>query len=222
MAQPPFRAVIFDLDGTLTDPFEGIARSVAHALGRLGLPAPDDLALRAWIGPPLRDSFMAYLGDDDLAAQAVDLYRQRYGSLGLYENLLFPGIPALLADLRAAGVRLFVATSKLRAPAEAILAHFGLAPSFEAVAAPGPSDSAQKAELIAGLLPRLGADREGAVMVGDTTFDILGARAHGLPCIAVGYGYGDPADLAAAAPLAHAATVEELRARLLGTGGARP
>lgn len=215
MSQPRFRAVLFDLDGTLTDPFVGIARSVAYAFERLGRPAPADDELRMWIGPPLLGSFQAYLKDEALASAALALYRERYTTVGLYENVVYPGIPELLGDLQAAGVRLFVATSKIRGPTEGILAHFGLAGYFEAVGAPDPSDSAHKAEVIAALLPILGADRNNAVMVGDTTFDIEGARANGLPCISVGYGYGPPDRLRAAEPLAYAASVPELRELLL-------
>jgi len=215
MSQPRFAAVLFDLDGTLTDPFEGITRSAAYAFERIGRPTPDDDALRAWIGPPLRDSFRAHLGDEALAAAAVAFYRERYGTIGMYENVLYPGVIELLENLRAAGTRLFVATSKIRGPAEGILAHFGLLHFFEAVAAPEPSDTAHKAEVIAGLLPVLGADRARAVMVGDTTFDILGARANDLPCIAVGYGYGPPNLLRAAEPFAYAATVADVRKLLL-------
>lgn len=215
MSQPRYPAVLFDLDGTLTDPFEGIARSAAYAFERVGRPAPDHEALRAWIGPPLRDSFLDYLGDPALADLAVAHYRERYGAAGMYENAVYPGIPALLADLRAAGVRLFVATSKIRVPTEGILAHFGLAGYFEAVSAPSPADSAHKAEVIAALLPALGPHRQAAVMVGDTTFDIVGARANAMPCIAVGYGYGPPNLLRAAEPLAIASTVPELREMLL-------
>jgi phosphoglycolate phosphatase len=215
MIEPSFSAMLFDLDGTLTDPFEGIARCLAYALERVDHPLPADADLRAWIGPPLRDSFLALLGDEELAERALLAYRERYLRIGMYENTVYPGIPELLAELRGAGLRLFVATSKIRGPTEGILAHFGLARFFEAVGAPAPADRAHKAEVIASLLPALGADRASAVMVGDTTFDILGARAHELPCIAVGYGYGPPDLLRAAEPLAYASSVPELRKLLL-------
>lgn len=216
MSVPRYPAVLFDLDGTLTDPFEGIARSVAHAMGALGLPTPSDEELRAWVGPPLRDSFMRHLGDERLADEAVARYRERYGVTGLYENRLYPGIAELLGALQAAGVRLFVATSKIRAPTEAILEHFGLAPFFEAVGAPDPTDRAHKAEVIASLRSRVGADSWGrAVMVGDTIYDVEGARANGLGCIAVSYGFGRREELAATRPLSIAASVAELEDLLL-------
>lgn len=211
---PAYRAVLFDLDGTLTDPYIGIARSVEYALERLGRPLPDEQFMRSVIGPPLRDSFVSLLGEED-ADVAVRIYRERYLTIGLYENTVFPGIPELLADLRAAGCRLFVATSKLIDPTHVILEYFALAQYFEAVSgATLDGRIAHKADVIAALLPAIGADLTGAVMVGDTPYDVLGARRHGLPCIAVSYGFGELRDLHAAEPLAHAATVEELRGML--------
>lgn len=215
MSTSHFTAVLFDLDGTLTDPFEGIVRCVAYALegSAFAPPSPDEL--RSWVGPPLRDSFLRHLGDAALADAAVARYRERYLSDGMYENRLYPGIPELLGELRAAGARLFVATSKIRRPAEGILAHFGLAGYFEAVAAPDPSDKAHKAEVIASLRARVGADWGRAVMVGDTRYDVEGARANDLPCIAVSYGYGTVASLEAAGAAAIAHSVDELRGSLL-------
>lgn len=220
MRQLAYPAVLFDLDGTLTDPFEGVTRSVAYALEPLGRPSPTPELLRAWVGPPLRDSFLRYLGDEALADEALARYRERYLVDGMYENRLYAGIPALLAALRAAGTRLFVATSKIRRPAEGILAHFALAEFFEAVAAPEPSDHAHKAEVIASLRSVIGADWERALMVGDTVYDIEGARANGLPCVAVSYGYGELATLEAARPIAIAHSVAALHALLVDQRGA--
>jgi phosphoglycolate phosphatase len=215
MRKLPYRAVLFDLDGTLTDPIVGIRRSVAYAAERVARPGPDDLALRTWVGPPLRDSFLRHLADDALADAAMAAYRERYATHGMFENEVYPGIPELLAGLRAAGVRLFIATSKIRVPTEGILAHFGLTPFFEAVGAPEPHDSAEKAEVIASLRAVIGADWEAAVMVGDTAYDVLGARANGLACISVAYGYGTREALEAVEPLAIADSVAELEGLLL-------
>jgi phosphoglycolate phosphatase len=215
MRQLPYRAVLFDLDGTLTDPIVGIQRSVAYAAERVARPSPDEAALRAWVGPPLRDSFLRHLTDAALADAAVAAYRERYVTHGMYENEVYPGIPELLAALRAAGARLFVATSKIRVPTEGILAHFGLAAFFEAVGAPEPHDTADKAEVIASLRETIGADWGAAVMVGDTPYDVLGARSNGLGCIAVGYGYGTREALEAARPLAIADSVASLGELLL-------
>ncbi|WP_298820941.1 HAD hydrolase-like protein [Chloroflexus sp.] len=211
-----FRAILFDLDGTLTEPFTGIARSVNYALAQIGHPPLSDAELRDWIGPPLHASFERVLGDPALADQAVAHYRQRYWEIGMFENTVFPGIPELLRDLQAAGIRLFVATSKIRPPTERILAHFGLQSFFEAIAAVDPDDrDGNKAMVIATLLPQLGADRPWTVMVGDTIYDISGARSHRMPCIAVTYGYGAYQDLYLAAPLALARSVEALRELVL-------
>jgi phosphoglycolate phosphatase len=215
MRQPPYRAVLFDLDGTLTDPIVGIQRSVAYAAERVARPSPDEAALRTWVGPPLRDSFLRHLTDAALADAAVVAYRERYATHGMYENEVYPGIPELLAGLRAAGVRLFIATSKIRRPTEGILAHFGLAHFFEAVGAPEPHDTADKAEVIASLRAVVGADWETAVMVGDTPYDVIGARANGLACISVTYGYGTREALEAVQPLALAHSVAELAELLL-------
>lgn len=213
----PYPVVLFDLDGTLTDPYEGIARSVQYALERLDRPLPDERFMRSVIGPPLRDSFVQLLGED-LADEAVRIYRERYLSIGLYENSVFPGIPELLADLRAAGSRLFVATSKLIEPTHVILEHFALAQYFEGVSgATLDGRIARKADVIGALLPHIGADRTRAVMVGDTPYDVYGARSHGLPCIAVGYGFGEATELSAAEPFAEAATVHDVRRLLFAT-----
>ncbi len=215
---PTYPAVLFDLDGTLTDPYEGIARSVNYALERLGYPLPDERFMRSVIGPPLRDSFVHLLGEEQ-ADEAVRVYRERYLTIGLYENTVYAGIPELLADLRATGCRLFVATSKLIEPTHVILEHFGLTQYFAGVSgATLDGRIARKADVIAALLPQIGADRDQTVMVGDTPYDVLGARSHGLHCIAVSYGFGEIEELRAAEPFAHAPTVADLRRILLGEG----
>jgi phosphoglycolate phosphatase len=213
MSYPRYPAVLFDLDGTLTDPYVGITTTFLHALGGLGQPLPDEETLRSWIGPPLQETFRSYLGDEALALRGVALYRERYRALGMYENRVYDGIPELLAALRAGGPRLFVATSKLIGPAEGIIAHFDLAPFFDGVVGATPDERiANKTQVIAATLDLLTpVERAGCVMVGDTVYDIEGARANGVPCIAVSYGYGTLASLEAAGPLAIAHSVEELR-----------
>ena len=123
---------LFDLDGTLTDPKAEITRCIQHALEKLGEPVPGGDALTWMIGPPLLGSFARVVGEAR-AAEALRLYRERFGPIGLFENEVYPGIPALLARLQSRGVRLFVATSKPRVFAERILDHFGLSPFFEAI-----------------------------------------------------------------------------------------
>ncbi|PDW04490.1 HAD hydrolase-like protein [Candidatus Viridilinea mediisalina] len=219
MAISSYTAVLFDLDGTLTDPYTGISRTFLHTLSTLGQPLPDEATLRAWIGPPLHHTFRDHLNDEALAAEAVRVYRERYARLGMYENQVYPGIPELLTRLRSAGVTLYVATSKLIGPAQGILDHFALSPFFQGVVGATPDERlSTKSEVIAAVLTMLNpAARSNCVLVGDTTYDIEGARACNIPCIAVSYGYGTLSDLQAAQPLAIAHSVEELGSFLFDT-----
>jgi phosphoglycolate phosphatase len=217
MSYARYPAVLFDLDGTLTDPYVGITTTFRHALTAMGFPLPDDETMRTWIGPPLQDTFRIYLGDAALVPQAVTIYRARYREFGMYENRVYDGIPELLTALRGAGAKLYVATSKLIGPATGIIEHFGLAPFFDGVVGSTPDERiTSKAEVIAATLDLLTpAERASCVMVGDTAYDVEGARANAVPCIAVSYGYGTLASLEAAAPDALAHSVEELGALLL-------
>src|SRR5262245_28177263 len=149
------RAFLFDLDGTLTDPRVGIVGSLRHALDRLGRPCPDEDVLAACIGPPLRRSFATLLDTRDgaLIEEAIRLYRERFGVVGLFENRVYDGVPEMLERLR--GGRLLVATSKMAEFAERIVAHFSLAPYFSGIygaEAGGRFDD--KAELLSHLLRR--------------------------------------------------------------------
>jgi phosphoglycolate phosphatase len=218
IAQTPYRAIFFDLDGTLSDPAEGILRSIRHALARLEVPIPDEHELHDWIGPPLRETLAAYLRDPALAEYALKIFRERFSVTGLFENQLYDGVPAMLQDLRAQGCRLFIATGKPQPFAVRILEHFGLLPLFEAVGGAtldGAIDT--KADVLRLLLPHLSPDERAAcVMVGDREHDVYGAREHGLPCIAVSYGYGKAEEFAVCAPQQVAHSVAELHALLRG------
>lgn len=207
--------VLFDLDGTLTDPGLGITNSVAHALRRMGRPVPPRQQLYRYIGPPLISSFMEYAGLTEAEArQAVTLYRDYFAPTGIFENAVYEGIPALLGDLRAAGRQVVLATSKPEKFAVQILEHFDLAQYFDVVAGASMDESrTAKADVIALALQRCGAVQ--AVMVGDREHDVLGARANGLPCIGVGYGYGSREELLDAGAAAFAETVADLRTLLL-------
>lgn len=219
-AQPAYRAVLFDLDGTLTDPYEGITRTIRYACTGVGRPAPPDQQLRDWIGPPLRSSFVAYFGDEQLADQAVALYRARYRDEGAFENRLYPGIVGLLDELRDAGVRLFLATSKYQPAAELILNHFGLTAYFSAiVGSTGDGRIEAKADVIGALLPQLSdEERAAGIMVGDREHDVFGARNHGLPCIGVSYGYGGEEELLLAGAALVVPSVTALREALFAGG----
>ena len=211
--------VIFDLDGTLTDSADGIVSSFRHALGHIGAAVPGgDLASRI-VGPPMHDTFSALgLGDD--AEAAIAAYRADYSTRGWAINSLFDGIGPLLADLRAAGVRLAVATSKAEPTAQRILAHFGLDEHFEVVAGASVDGTrATKADVLAHALAQLQPLPERVLMVGDRRHDVEGAAAHGIAAVVVGWGYGR-ADFADTTPgttsgASHVATVAELR-RALG------
>ncbi len=215
---PRYPTVLFDLDGTLTDPFLGISRSIAYALERLGRPPLSDEVLRGWIGPSLRSSLAGVLdGDLALVEQGMALYRERYAPTGLFENQLFAGIPELLAALAASGCRVCLATSKPQIFAQRILEHFDLAQHFTIIGGASLDSSREtKAAVIDDVLGQLPAEaRVGAVMVGDREHDVLGARQCGLPTIGVTYGYGDRAELSAAGAHAIVDTVAELHSLLL-------
>lgn len=216
------RAVLFDLDGTLTDPRVGITGCIRHALSALGRTPPDPDELLWCIGPPLTGNFARLLGTDDpdLVARAVELYRERFGTVGLYENALYPGIPEALAAVRAAGWATYVATSKPRVFARRIVEHFGLVALFDGVyGSELDGTRVDKGDLIAHALreERLAATR--TVMVGDREHDAIGARRCGLRVIGVSYGYGTEAELRAhgAELIAPApAAIPTLLARLAG------
>jgi phosphoglycolate phosphatase len=205
--------VLFDLDGTLTDSAQGIVSSFKHALGKVGAVVPDgDLASRI-VGPPMHHTLREMgLGDDVDAAIAA--YRADYSTRGWALNRLFDGIAPLLADLRASGVRLAVATSKAEPTARRILARFGLDGHFEVIAGASVDGSrATKSEVVAHALAQLRPLPERVLMVGDRSHDVEGAAEHGIETIVVSWGYGradfDGPDAVTA--LAHVRSVDHLR-----------
>jgi phosphoglycolate phosphatase len=194
----PKRSVIFDLDGTLTDPKPGITRCIQHALSELGRVVPDADELHWCIGPPLRGAFAKLLdtSEDATLDRALALYRERFSSTGLYENALYPAIPAALAELRGAGYQIFVATSKPQVFAIRIIEHFSLTDMFEKVyGSELDGQRADKGELIAYLLTSEHLEPSAVVMVGDREHDVVGARKCGVQCIGVTYGFGTEAEL---------------------------
>jgi phosphoglycolate phosphatase len=192
--------LLFDLDGTLTDPGTGITRCIQHALSGLGRPVPSSRDLAGCVGPPLRDSFAALLGTEDavVVERAIALYRQRFASVGMFENEVYPGVAAGLERLRAGRHELLVVTSKPHVYAREILAHFGLLPTFATVYGSELSgERADKASLLRHVLAVEGP-REGSFMVGDRRHDVEGAHANGLEAVGVLWGYGSRAELEAA------------------------
>jgi phosphoglycolate phosphatase len=214
-AAPGQTAVLFDLDGTLTDPFPGITRCIDHALVRLGRVSPPAESLRWCIGPPLTSSFRLLLDteDDVILADAVRLYRERYACVGKFENALVEGVPDALAKLHGQGAYLTVATSKLMTYAGEIIEHFGLGGWFHAVQGSElDGRNAAKADLIGHILATEGIDPGQCVMVGDRSHDVIGAAAHGIPTIGVDWGYAEPGELEEAGAFALAGHPSELPA----------
>lgn len=213
-----YHTILFDLDGTLTDPGVGITSSVAYALAHYGITVSDRSELYRFIGPPLQDAFRQYYGfSKEQADEAVLYYRERFRSIGIYENEIYPGIADLLAALQAAGKRIVLATSKPEEFARIILDHFHLTPYFSCITgATFDGTLCKKADVIREALSRCCiTDTEGLVMVGDREHDIHGASAVGLDSIGVLYGYGCREEHEAAGATHIAATVEALQSLLL-------
>lgn len=189
------RTILFDLDGTLTDSAEGVINCAIVALKHFGLPIPQREEMSFMVGPPLRDSFLRLGVKEDDVELAVELYRQRYVPTGMFENAPYPGISALLAALKEEGHELYVATSKPETMATAILDKFHLSGYFDRIfgaSLDGSRDT--KDTVIAYLLEQLGP-RENIIMVGDTSYDVLGAAVHGIKTIGVAWGYGKIEDM---------------------------
>lgn len=207
-------AVLFDLDGTLTDPFVGISTSMQYALEKMGRPIPLAEELRRYIGPPLQVTFPALLGSDDpdLTAQALGHYRQRYSGPGKFENTLIPGIVDAVEAIARQGRILTVATSKLESYSVDIVEHFGLSPYFKAVHGSRLDGSnANKADLIRHIVATENLDPAQTVMVGDRLHDVEGAAANGIRTIGVLWGFGDRAELEEAGAARIATGPQELQ-----------
>jgi phosphoglycolate phosphatase len=203
--------VLLDLDGTLTDPYDGITRCVSYALEGLGRPRLGQRELRSFIGPPLQDRFASLGLDDSEVERAVDLYRERFRDIGLFENRVYDGIPEALAALAAVPVRLALATSKPTLFARRIVEHFGLDVHLDLVAGATLDGSRRtKADVIRFALTTLAVDPATAVMVGDREQDIVGARTMGLSSIGVTWGYAEPDELGTAGADQLAGTPQEL------------
>lgn len=203
--------IFFDLDGTLTDPGLGITNAVMYALARWGIRVDDRQALYPFIGPPLVDSFMRFYGFSAADARAaVDVYREYFANKGIFENEVYPGIPALLARLKRAGLKLVMATSKPEQFAVRIAEHFGIAAYFDCIAGAAMDETrTEKWEVVEYALDRCGVtDRAAVLMVGDREHDVRGAQRCGIRTLGVLYGYGSRAELEQAGAVAVAETVE--------------
>ena len=220
-----FSYILFDLDGTLSDPKQGICGSVQYALKSFGIEEPDIDRLESFIGPPLRDSFMKYYGfTPEQAEEAVAKYRERFSVTGKYENTLYPGIAPLLHDLVRAGAKLAIASSKPTVYVEDILVHFGIRQYFDIVVGSeldGTRDRKEEVvdEALRQLDEKYGAKPCEVVMVGDRCFDVEGAKAAGTRSVAVTYGYAQPGELEQAGADIIVRDVEGLRQVLMGDAG---
>jgi len=204
--------ILFDLDGTLTDPKLGITKSVQYALQKYNIQEDDTKKLESFIGPPLHKSFMEhYSFTKSEAEKAVGYYREYFAERGMYENELYEGISQLLEMLVNQKRTLIVATSKPTVYAELILDHFNLHQYFEDVVGSNIDGTrSDKSEIIKYILKGKQLDKNLTVMIGDRKFDILGAHSNGIASIGVGYGYGSEAELTESKPTYFAKTVGEL------------
>lgn len=225
-----YEHILFDLDGTLTDPKLGITTCVQYALHRMGIEESDFDRLEPFIGPPLLESFCEFYGfDDRQGQQAIGYYRERFGEKGIFENEVYPGIKELLAELKAAGRKLAVASSKPQVYVERILEHFALGEYFDVVVGSELDGTRTKkeevveealrrllpAELFEELMDTRGqeadkAEYDSVVMVGDRRFDIEGAKEYHIASIGVSYGYALPGELDRAGADVIVETVKEL------------
>ncbi len=222
-----YNYILFDLDGTLTDPKEGITGCVQYALHQLGIEEPDNDKLEPFIGPPLADSFREFYGfDEETIKQAVAYYRERFSMAGLFENEIYPDIAQMLANLQEEGRHLAVASSKPAIYVKKILEHFGILSYFEVVVGSELDGTrVKKEEVVEEALRQLlkdaetvkgkPAQRTDVVMVGDRRFDVEGAKAYGIASIGVSYGYASEGELEKAGADVIVGTVKELHEKLL-------
>lgn len=211
-----YKTILFDLDGTLTDPGLGITNSVAYALKKYGIEVENRQSLYSFIGPPLNDSFKKYYGfSDEKAMEAIWCYREYFADKGLYENEVYEGVEQLLGKIKESGRKIVLATSKPEQFAERILEHFDLIKYFDVVAGASMDEKRnKKGDVIKYAMEKGGFTSDGAVMIGDREHDVLGAKENGIDTIGVLYGYGSRDELEKAGAMHIAQTVEDIFALL--------
>ena len=209
--------LLFDLDGTLTDPFEGITRSVEYALNAFGIEVEDRRVLAPFIGPPLVESLTERYGFTmEDAVAAVAKYREYFAVKGLYENELFEGIPELLSDCRKAGYKISMATSKPTHYARIIAEHFDIARYFDAIHGSSLDGTRiTKSSVVAEAVAEEHLDPSRALMIGDRRHDVEGAGEHGIRTVGVLYGYGSREEHEAAGAAYIVNDLDELRELLI-------
>ncbi len=226
-----FQYVLFDLDGTLTDPEEGITKSVQYALNGMGIEEPDLKKLVPFIGPPLKDSFMEfYKLDSEGAENAIRIYRERFSKIGLFENRVYEGIRELLHACREAGILLAVASSKPKVFVDRVLAHFDLESCFDVIVGSELNGVREKKEeVVEEALRQLEEltsgrgmtilsqifNRNNCAMVGDRKYDVQGGKQFRLFTVGVTYGYAEDGELEEAGADKIVNTIEELKDVLL-------
>jgi len=207
-----YQTILFDLDGTLTDPKLGITKSVQYALRKFDIHVENLDELVPFIGPPLANSFQeVYHFDAEQAKQAVEDYREYFKDTGIYENDVYPGIRDLLTMLREQGRRLIVATSKPTVFAKRVVAHFELDMYFDDVCGSNLDGTmSDKAEIIQSILDRYQVEKDRVIMIGDRKHDIIGAHKNDIASIGIEYGYGSSEEIAQIKPTFITKTVHEL------------
>jgi len=212
-------AILFDLDGTITDSAPAITNSLARTFALLGRPVPSDTELMKYVGPPLLAAFGEYAGmTPDEALEALAVYRADYQGPASLDTAVYPGVAGLLERIHESGIPLGLATSKPEHTAIAILEHFDLAQYFTVMVGATENETrSNKADIVEEALVRFGAagvDTSAVVMVGDRVYDAEGANANGVPTILVEWGYGSPEEAALATAVVH--STDQLGKLLLG------
>lgn len=215
-----YQYIFFDLDGTLTDPSEGITKSVQHALSRMGIEEPDLKKLEPFIGPPLVDSFMEFYGfTKEQAKEGVAYYREYFQVTGLYQNELLEGVPQMLKHLKEAGRVLAVASSKPEPFVRTIMEHFQIDRYFDYICGSTLDETrTKKEEVIEELLRRMHLpeeEKKKVLMVGDRRHDVEGALVFGIPCLGLSMGFAEEGELEKAGAVAVADDMEALEKFIL-------
>ena len=212
MMDKRYDTILFDLDGTLTDPQEGITKSVQYALRKMGIEVEDRTKLLPFIGPPLMYSFQHFYGlTKEEAREAIGYYREYFERDGMYDNRAFDGMADILAMLKAKGKTLLVATSKPTIFADPIVRHYGMGEYFkEIIGASTDGTRTEKGQVIAEALRYTDSPREAILMIGDREHDVIGAREHGIDVLNVGFGYGTAEECEVHRPDYYCETMEDL------------
>jgi phosphoglycolate phosphatase len=220
-----YKNLLFDLDGTLTDSSEGIFKCIHYAFEKMGYPQPDQSLLQTFIGPPLGGSLVRGGIPESEKERAIKVYRERYNTVGKFENSPYPGMIELLQKLKSEGFMFYVATSKPEKTALEVLDHFDMTKYFDEIAGSTMDGSREtKEDVIKYLQKKIESATDGSdsttiekhntVMIGDTSYDILGAAECGIPTICVGWGFGDKEQMIKDGALTIVNSMDELYAFL--------